>query len=83
MRTLLIAVEGLAVAIPGATSATVTCVGDNCVVNNGLAPPNSENVIDDGVCHLVDDAAANWGAARSRVSEATREGRMPTPQEDR
>jgi hypothetical protein len=42
MRTLLIALVGLLVVVPGVASAA------DIVINNGLAPPNSENVIDDG-----------------------------------
>ena len=51
MRTLLTAIVGLLVAAPGGASAAVC--GDppyqwHCVINNGSAPPNPENVIDDG-----------------------------------
>jgi hypothetical protein len=54
MRTLLIAIAGLLVGAAGA-SADVICVQipggppgeEDCVINNGLAPPNPENVIDD------------------------------------
>lgn len=51
MRTLLIAIVGLVVAAPGGASAAVCGASPyewHCVINNGLAPPNSENVIDDG-----------------------------------
>jgi hypothetical protein len=48
---LLIAMVGLVVAGAGASNAAVTCVGAppglRCVINNGLAPPNPENVIND------------------------------------
>ena len=50
MRTLLIAMVGLVVAMPGVVSAAVCGdppYEDRCVINNGLAPPNPENVIND------------------------------------
>ena len=52
MRALLIAMVGLVIGGTGISSAAVTCVpiaplGRRCVINNGLAPPNPENVIDD------------------------------------
>ncbi len=40
-------VLGLVVAVAGTSSADVTCVSNQCVINNGLAPPNPENIIDD------------------------------------
>lgn len=51
MQALLIAIVGLGLAVPGMARASVC--GDpphesQCVINNGLAPPNAENVIDDG-----------------------------------
>jgi hypothetical protein len=52
MRRLLIATVGLAGVAAGVAGAAVTCVDsgfgyESCVINNGLAPPNPENVIAD------------------------------------
>jgi hypothetical protein len=46
VRTLLIVIVGLVVAAGGVARA-VTCVDDDCVFNNGLAPPEPDNVIND------------------------------------
>jgi hypothetical protein len=59
MRTLLIAILGLVVAGVGTSRADVICVDRgggyrDCVINNGLAPPNPENVINDAT--YVSDA---------------------------
>jgi len=62
MRTLLIAMVGLVVA--GAASATVTCIDDGvlyCVINNGLGPPEPENVIDDATYYDANVTVRNVG----------------------
>jgi hypothetical protein len=49
MRTFLIVIVGLVVTAPGVASA-IACGSDHptlCVINNGSAPPNPQNVIDD------------------------------------
>ena len=51
MRKIYVAILASVVLAAGTSSAAVTCVNtgfgyDDCVINNGLAPPNPENVID-------------------------------------
>ena len=88
MRMLLVALIGLFRA--GATSAAVDCIDsglgyESCVINNGLAPPNAENVIDDtayteGQRVYVRNVGCptNWGDAWVRADHSCLSPGEPT-----